>query len=173
MIPSAICNPYGELSHIISQGENIRSALRGSHCTKTVSAQGDKGSRQCAIESSGCKWGDACRLNCSVKRCMPRAKPLEVRSVSRLMDVQQRDHKARSHRIAANAACRLNILRAGLRLPKHHHQTQPDNIEPNRDHVRCKRNIDVFLVIKRERKPRLGNRGSCWRERGASSENGC
>ena len=73
-----------------------------------------------------------------------------MRSVTRLVDIQNRDHQTWPVRVSSNAACRLNVLGAGLWLTEHHHQSQPRNIQANRNHVRCNRDIHMLVVTERE-----------------------
>ena len=44
--------------------------------------------------------------------------------------------------VAANAACRLNVLRVGFGLAEHHHQTKPEYVKTHGDHVGGDRAID-------------------------------
>jgi hypothetical protein len=80
---------------------------------------------------------------------MERFEPLEVRTVARFVDVQQRHHRPRLLLIAPNAAGRLDILCRRLRLAENHHQPKPRDVEADGNHVRGQRDIYPF-VLRRE-----------------------
>ena len=62
---------------------------------------------------------------------------LEMGSVSRLVQIKDHDNNARPSMIAANTACRLDVLGRRLRLPLDDHQAEPQNVQTDRNHVRC------------------------------------
>ncbi len=75
------------------------------------------------------------------------AEALVVRSVARLVHVQQRDDQPRAVVRATDPARRLDVLGVHLRLPEHQHQSQAGDVEADRNHVRRQRAVDAVVSI--------------------------
>ena len=71
---------------------------------------------------------------------------LEMSSIARLVQIKNDDDKTWPIVIAANAACGLNVFCRRLWLPLHHHETEPEDIETDRDHVGRERHVDRVVV---------------------------
>jgi hypothetical protein len=78
-----------------------------------------------------------------------------MRSVTRLVDIENRHHEAGPVCISPNPACRLNVLGAGLSLTEHHHQAKTRDVQANRDHVRRNRYIHTLVVAEGQSHPLL------------------
>ena len=73
--------------------------------------------------------------------------PLEMRSVARPVDVEQRDDQAGPVGVASDAAGRLDVLGAGLGLAEYDHQAEAGDVEADRDHVGGDRHVDPVLLV--------------------------
>ena len=84
-------------------------------------------------------------------------KSLVVRPVAGLVDVEQRHHQARPLGVAADAAGRLDVLGAGLRLTEHDHQPQPRDVQTHGNHVGGDGHIDPVFVVERSASRRFAS----------------
>lgn len=75
------------------------------------------------------------RFNRAIERCVKLAEAFIVKPVARLVDVEQRKDQARLVGDTTDAACSLDILGCGLRLPLNDHQPEPTDIQTDRNHV--------------------------------------
>lgn len=80
------------------------------------------------------------------------AEALVVRAVAGLVDVEHRHHETR-RLVAAYAAGGLDVLRGGLRLAEHAHQSEPRDVQPHGDHVGGDRGVHPLLGAGREVQP--------------------
>ena len=80
--------------------------------------QSHERSRKPAVQCAGRKWRDTRRLDRSIKRFVVSAESFVARTVSRLVNVENRDHEARPIVISTDATGRLDVFRARLRLPE-------------------------------------------------------
>ena len=87
--------------------------------------------------------GDGRGFDRTVERLVVVAEALVVRTVPRLVDVEQRDDETGLFGIATHAAGGLNVLRVGLGLPVDHHQAEPGNVKAHGDHVGRQRAVDM------------------------------
>ena len=73
--------------------------------------------------------------------------PFVVRAVTRLVDIEKRQHQPRLLVVATHAARCLDVLGMGLRLTKDEHQAEPGDVELHRDHVRGNGAVHALLDI--------------------------
>ena len=97
------------------------------------------------IERTGSKRRDAGDLNRAIEGLVVMPKPLIVRAIPRLVDIEERDHQSWSLVVATHSAGGLYILGVRFRLPDHDHQTEARDVEAYGDHVRRYRAVDPLL----------------------------
>ena len=112
-----------------------------------MARQGHQGSGEPAVERASRKRRDTGRLHRTVEGLVIVAEPVVVRSVPRLVHVQQRDDQSRTVVRPSDAARRLDVLGVHLRLAEHQHQSQARDVETDRDHVRRQRAVDAVVSI--------------------------
>ncbi len=95
------------------------------------------------------------RLHAAVKRLVVRGEALVMRTIPRLVNVEDRHHQARPVGISTNTTRGLDVLGAGLGLPEHHHQSQPRDVQTHRDHVGRDPNIHMLVMAEGIRQPLL------------------
>ena len=102
----------------------------------------DENGGQSPIQGSISPWGHTCGFYAAVKAFMEIPKALVVRAVAGLVNVQQRKDQTGSLMITPYATGRLDVFCCCLGLAHYHHQPKPGDVQPDRDHIRCERNID-------------------------------
>ena len=111
-----------------------------------MARRGDHDGGQGAIQRPCRPWRDARRFDGAIEGAVELAELLEVHPVARLVQVQHREHEAGPGMVAADPAGRLDIFRGRLWLALYDHQPEASDIETNRDHVGCERDIDGFGI---------------------------
>ena len=114
--------PLGQtIGHEIQGGpfpKDGRGAPRRRHRQMSLPRQSHQRACQAPVHGPRREGRDARGLHAAVERLVVGREPLVVRAVPRLVDVQDRHHQARPIRVAAHAAGGLDVLGAGLRLPR-------------------------------------------------------
>jgi hypothetical protein len=71
------------------------------------------------------------------------------------MDIQKGDEQPGAAVVASHPARCLDIFRRRLGLSEHDHETEPRDIESNRNHVGRDRDVDALLATERQCQPTL------------------
>lgn len=112
-----------------------------------MSQRRDQCCGQSAVERPRCERRHARCFNRPIEAHMEPTELFVVRAIARLVDVQQRHDEAMLQRLAPDARRRLDVLRSGLRLALHDHQSEPTDVKTDGNHVGGERNVDgVFLA---------------------------
>ena len=112
-----------------------------------VAGQSDECAREAAVERPGGERRHAPDLDRPVERLVIVTETLVVGAVTRLMDVQQGDDKARPAFVASDPAGRLDVLGVRLGLAEHDHQPEPGDIQTDRDHVGRDRAVHALPLV--------------------------
>ena len=114
-----------------------------------VAGEGDQGTSKAAIKGACREGRDAGGLHCAVEGLVVVAEALVVRTVARLVDVEQGDDQPWPLVVAPDAAGGLDVLGGEHGLADDHHQAQALDVEADRDHIGGERAVNpVINVVK-------------------------
>ena len=114
---------------------------------------GDHDGRQGTIHGPRRPGRDAGRLDGAVEAFVEVPEALVVQPVARLVGVEQHQDETGLVRLPTDAARRLDIFGGGLWLALHDHETEPADVEADRDHVGGKRHVDPVASDRRRALP--------------------
>src|SRR5690606_3629385 len=101
----------------------------------TMPRQTHERAREAPIERARRKRRHAADLDRAVEGLVVVTEALVMRTVARLVNVEERHNEARPRIVSTHATRRLDVLGVRLRLAEYTHQPEPGDVEANRDHV--------------------------------------
>jgi hypothetical protein len=67
------------------------------------------------------------------------------------MNVEDCNDQSGTLCVSSNSARRLDVFRTRFWLTEYNHQSKPNDVETNRDHVGCDGNVHPALIRKQQR----------------------
>src|SRR5690606_27920138 len=92
--------------------------------------------RNPSIDRTRREGRDARGLHSAIEALVPGGEALVVAAIARAVDIEERDDQPRTLVVTTHAAGSLDVLRCGLGLSQHRHETETGDVETDRDHVR-------------------------------------
>src|SRR5215468_1011287 len=102
-----------------------------------MTGHADKRACKAVIEGTSREWCDAGNPHRTIEGLVVMSKAFVVRTIPRLVDIEERHDKPRSLVVPTDAACCLDVFGVHFRLAHDSHESQPGDVETDRDHVCC------------------------------------